>query len=194
MANGQGLSAEYFLDNNGSHFQGQPVTTRIDSTLSFDFVQAHPDNIPSATNFSARWTGKIRPRFSETYLFMTLSDDGVRVTINGQVLIDNMSYHSPSWNWNWTYLEANKDYDIQVEYFQGIGDSQLQLWWQSPSQSKEVVPSSQLFPCSDNGTTGTGPFTYYVRPERFGRKFRCFSADARMGNDRTCERSIIESW
>lgn len=165
--NAQGLSAEYFVDTNGSHFQGQPVTTRVDPTLSFDFVQSPPSNIPSATNFSARWRGKIRPRFSETYLFMTLSDDGVRVVINGQAVIDNLSYHSPSWDWNWISLQANQDYDIEVDYFQGIGDSQLQLWWQSPSQSKEVVPSSQLFPPTPPvtaTTTSTGPFTYYVNP------------------------------
>lgn len=97
---------------------------------------------------------------------MTLSDDGVRVVINGQSVIDNMSYHSPSWNWNWIYLEANKDYDIQVEYFQGIGDAQLQLWWQSQSQEKEVIPASQLFPAITTSPviTSTGPFTYYVSP------------------------------
>ncbi|MFL6414962.1 MAG: PA14 domain-containing protein, partial [Bryobacteraceae bacterium] len=149
----QGLSAEYFLDSNGSHFQGQPVTTRLDATLALDFVQTPPANIPSATNFSARWKGKIRPRFSETYLFMTLSDDGIRVTINGQPVIDNMSYHPPTWEWNWISLEANKDYDILIEYFQGGGDSQFQLWWQSQSQAKEVVPASQLSPAV---TTSTG--------------------------------------
>ena len=143
------------------------MTTRLDSTLSFDFVQAPPDNIPSATYFSARWKGKVRPRFSETYLFMTLSDDGIRVTINGQAVIDNMSYHPPSWDWNWIYLEANRDYDIQIEYFQGMGDAQFQLWWQSPSQGKEVVPASQLFPAVTAPpaiTPSTGPFTYYVSP------------------------------
>lgn len=166
-ANGQGLTAEYFIDSNGSHFQGPPVTTRLDSIFNFDFVQTPPKNIPSATNFSARWTGKIRPRFSETYLLMTFSDDGIRVTVNGQVLIDNFTYHSPSWDWNWMYLQANQDYDIKIEYFQGIGDSRFQLWWQSPSQTMEVVSSSQLSPAVTNSpaaATSTGPFTYYVGP------------------------------
>ena len=166
-ANGQGLTGEYFLDSNGSHFQGQPVTTRLDPNLSFDFVRTPLDTIPSAANFSVRWTGKIRPRFSETYLFTTLSDDGIRVTINGQALIDNLTYHSPSWNSNSIYLAANTDYDVKIEYFQGIGDAQFQLWWQSPSQNKEIVPASQLFPAvapPPATTTSTGPFTYYVSP------------------------------
>ena len=46
---------------------------------------------------------------------MTLSDDGIRVTINGQPVIDNLTYHAPSWNQSSIYLEANKDVAATIE-------------------------------------------------------------------------------
>lgn len=155
---GQGLTAEYFSDRNDAHFQGPLLEQRIDPTLNFDFVQTPPGH-SDGNLFSARWTGKIKARFSETYLFMTYSDDGVRLSLNGQPLIDNMTYHPPTWNWNWIYLEAGKTYDIEVLYFQGYGGANLQLWWQSQNQAKELVPASQLTPVPQSAK---GPTTYYV--------------------------------
>ena len=135
------------------------MTTRLDPTINFDFKAAPPNSLGQGDNFSARWSGKVKPLYSETYLFMTLSDDGVRVTLNGQVLIDNWTYHSDQWNWNWVTLQAGQQYDIQVEYFQGVGSADLQLWWQSQSQGKQLIPASQLLPLPSSGAQ-----TYFVSP------------------------------
>jgi hypothetical protein len=108
------------------------------------------------TSFSVKWTGMVQPRFSEQYLFMTYSDDGVRVTVNGQRLIDNWSYHPGTWDWNWISLQAGQQYSMEVDYFQGEGAANVQLWWQSPSQSKEIIPTTQLYK--------GGGLTYFVSP------------------------------
>lgn len=157
----QGLSAEYFADRDGAHLQGAPIDKRVDPTINFDFVQNPPKN-SDTTYFSGRWTGKLKPRFSETYLFMTYSDDGVKFSLNGRPVIENLTYHAPTWNWNWIYLEAGKTYDVEVIYFQGYGQATLQLWWQSQSQWKEIVPASQLMPVAD---ASSGPSTYFVSPQ-----------------------------
>ncbi len=157
---GQGLTAQYFADSGlGDHFQGQPVTTQVDPMINFDFKATPPQNLGVGDNFSARWKGKIKPLYSETYLLMTLSDDGVRLTVNGQVLIDNFTNHPPTWNWNWITFQAGQEYDIQIDYFQGIGWANLQLWWQSQHQQKELVPASQLEPLPTSGAQ-----TYFVSP------------------------------
>jgi hypothetical protein len=90
---------------------------------------------------------------------MTYSDDGVRVSINGQLLIDNWTSHGGTWDWNWVDLQAGQLYDIQIEYFQGTGGANLQLWWQSPSQTKEIVPQSQLYSGATQGSS-----SYFVSP------------------------------
>lgn len=40
-------------------------------------------------NFSARWTGFVVPEHTETYTFYTLSDDGVRLLVDGEAVIEN---------------------------------------------------------------------------------------------------------
>lgn len=161
VANGQGLTAEYFaVDASGAHLQGSPTTTEMAATINFDFNARPPGSVPSATNFSARFTGKIRPRYSGTYVFSTFSDDGVRVKIGGQTVIDNFTYHAPTWDSNSIALQAGQDYDVEVDYFQGIGDAYLQLWWASPSQPREIVPQSQLYPAQ----VASGVQSYYVSP------------------------------
>lgn len=160
LSYGQGLTARYFADSgNGDHFKGQAVATQLDPTINFDFKAKPPLHLDAGDNFSARWTGKLKPLYSETYLLMTLSDDGVRVTVNGRVMIDNFTYHPPTWNWNWMALEAGHEYDISIEYFQGYGNANLEFWWQSPTQQMQLVPSSQLKPVPSSGAQ-----TYYVSP------------------------------
>ncbi|HEX4748755.1 MAG TPA: RICIN domain-containing protein [Bryobacteraceae bacterium] len=155
--NGTGLTGQYFQDSSfGTHLQGTPFLTQVDPTINFDFVNAPPRALTLNTNFSVKWTGQVQPIYSETYLFMTYSDDGVRVVINGQQIINDWSYHSGTWDWNWITLQAGQLYDIEVDYFQGVGAANVQLWWQSPSQGKEIIPQTRLYP--------PGSSTYYVSP------------------------------
>jgi hypothetical protein len=136
------------------------LLTDVDSTINFDFINAPPTGLTRTTNFSAKWTGQIQPRYSEQYLLMTYSDDGVRIYINGQLVINDWTYHAGTWDWNWINLQAGQLYNIEIDYFQGVGSANLQLWWQSPSQAKEIVPQTQLYRAS----VPNGGSTYYVTP------------------------------
>lgn len=173
---GTGLTGQYFNDaGSGGHLEGSPVSFEVDPTISFDFVVKPPAKL-GTTNFSAKWTGQLEPRFSEQYLLMTYSDDGVRVYINSQLLIDNWTTHAGTWKWNWIRLNAGQLYEIEVDYFQGSGAAALQLWWQSASQAKEIVPQTQLY----SGTSPTNPgTTYYVSPS---------------GNDANTGLTVAQPW
>ncbi|MBL8792665.1 MAG: Ig-like domain-containing protein [Planctomycetia bacterium] len=136
-----GLTATYF-DN--KDFTGASVS-RIDSTVNFNWGSGSPAAGIGADTFSARWTGKIKPRYSQTYTFYTTSDDGVRLWINGQLLIDQWNDHSPTTHSGTITLQANQLYDIRLEYYENGGGAVMKLEWQSASQAREVVPLSQLF-------------------------------------------------
>jgi len=155
---GAGLSAGYF--NNASAtgpLTGRPYAARTDATINFDFSKTPaPGNLTH--DFSVSWTGNVTPRYTEKYLFMTYSDGGVRVTVNGQSMINNWSDHSGIWDWQWIDLQAGAPYAIKVDYFAKNVGSNIQLWWQSPSQNKEIVPGSQL----SNSTFKSASKTYYV--------------------------------
>lgn len=85
------------------------------------------------------------PRYSETYTFYTQSDDGVRLWVNGQLLINNWTYHGWTENSGTITLQAQQRYDIKMEYFQGCCGAVAALSWSSPSQAKEVIPNGLLF-------------------------------------------------
>src|SRR6476620_5280654 len=79
-----GLQAVYY---NNSNFTGAAVP-RIDATVNFNWGKGAPAAGLGADTLSARWTGRIKPAFSERYTFKTISDDGVRLWINHKLLID----------------------------------------------------------------------------------------------------------
>lgn len=99
-----------------------------------------------ADTFSVRWVGQVRPRYSETYTFYTQSDDGVRLWVNGTLIIDSWVNQSLTERKGTIALEAGKLYAIKLEYFEYNGNAVVKLLWSSARQVKEIVPQSQLFP------------------------------------------------
>jgi hypothetical protein len=99
-------------------------------------------------NFSVRWSGSVAPRYSEPYTFYTASDDGVRLWVNDQLLIDNWTNHSATENSGTITLQAGQKYALKLEYYERGGKAVAQLGWSSPSQAKEIIPQSQLYPPS----------------------------------------------
>jgi mannan endo-1,4-beta-mannosidase len=136
-----GLFGEYFTNEN---LTGVPLT-RIDPDINFNWHSGSPGMSIPSDHFSIRWTGRIRPLYSETYTFSTLSDDGIRVWVNGSLIIDSWMKQSWTERFGSIALQAGHLYDIKVEYYEGQGDSMAQLMWQSASQSKETVPPGVLF-------------------------------------------------
>jgi hypothetical protein len=118
----------------------------LDPEISFNWGDGSPDPLIGADNFSCRWEGFIEPLHTETYTFYSRSDNGLRLWIDNQLVIDKWLE-----NWDQTYtgtipLAAGKKYRIVYEYFEAGGGANTRLEWSSPSQAREVVPSARLFP------------------------------------------------
>ena len=93
-----------------------------------------------------RWTGQVQPQFSETYFFDVKSDDGCRLWVNDQLLIDKwQSQGATDWT-NAIALQAGVRYDLKLEYLQAGGQAQAHLYWYSASQPKAVIPNTCLYP------------------------------------------------
>ena len=138
---GTGLSGSYYksIDLTGT------ALTRTDPTVNFNWGFGEPASGVGPDNFSVRWAGRVRPRYSQTYRFYTLSDDGVRLWVNGQLLINNWTDHPVTENSGTITLTAGQQYDIKLEYYDHTRDAIAKLLWSSPSQTKEPIPQSQLF-------------------------------------------------
>jgi len=131
-----GLQAEYF---HGMDLTG-PALTRTDPTIDFHWQRDAPDPSIDPETFSARWTGQLQPLFSETYTFFTTTDDGVRLWIDNQLLIDNWTDHAATVDLGRIALEAGRLYDLKMEYYENTYDAVATLEWASPSQPPHVIP------------------------------------------------------
>lgn len=107
-----------------------------------------PQGLP-ADNFSVRWTGQLLPRFSETYTFTTSSDDGVRLWVDGRLLIDNWTDHALSDDRGWIALEGGRWHPIVLEFYQRRGAARIRLTWSSRNQPQELVPQERLYALLD---------------------------------------------
>jgi len=141
ISQGNGLKGEYFDNVDFTNLK----LTRTDSTVNFLWGNASPDQLIGADTFSVRWTGQVEAKYSETYNFYTRSDDGVRLWVNNQLLIDNFVNQSATEVVGSVALVAGQKYDIKLEYFDNTYSALSQLSWSSTSQAKEIIPQSQLY-------------------------------------------------
>lgn len=73
------------------------------------------------------------------------SDDGVRLWVNGELIIDNWTAHSPAFDTGTISLVAGQMYDIRLEYYENGGEAAVTLEWRRPGLLQfELVPRSQL--------------------------------------------------
>ncbi|HEV2854604.1 MAG TPA: PA14 domain-containing protein [Thermoanaerobaculia bacterium] len=135
-----GLAATYFDNIN---FTGTTVT-RVDPTVDFDWGTGSPAAGIDINTFSARWTGQVQAKVTGTHTFYTVSDDGVRLWINGVLVIDNWTDHAPTENSGTISLTAGQRYDVRMEFYENAGGAVAKLLWSAPGLAKEVVPAGQL--------------------------------------------------
>lgn len=140
-ASGTGLLAEYYEGLDLVNLR----QTQIDPTINFNWWQNAPMSSLPSDYFSVRWSGEIQPQYSETYTFYTHTDDGVRLWVNDQLLIDQWVNQAPTELAGTINLMGGQRYDIRLEYYDNGGGALAQLLWSSPSQVKEIVPQAVLF-------------------------------------------------
>jgi surface antigen len=137
-----GLRAEYF---NNKDFSGEPNLVRFDDNINFNWQNKSPHTIINDNKFSVRWTGMIAPEFNEEYTFTTLSDDGVRLWVNNELIIDSWQNQSRKERSGNITLEAGQLYDFKLEYYEQGGQAVSKLYWASNSQAKEIIPADVFY-------------------------------------------------
>lgn len=152
---GTGLLASYFANEMVS---GTPVLTRLESQINYDWASGSPAPGVPADSFSARWDGEIQTRFAEAYTLTFRTDDGVRVWLDGQLIVNYWNLRSAA-DSNYTFTaEANRRYRVRIEYYEHTGLAVAKLWWRSASEPSGPIPTSQLFPTlpDTSGPVGSG--------------------------------------
>ena len=126
VVGGETWVGEYF-DNR--KLEGAPKMTRNDSAIDFDWGSGSPDAAIPTDNFSVRWTRNVGFE-AGTYRFLTSTDDGVRVWVDGGLVVDAWEDQSlPNTRTGEVYLSAGR-HTVIVEYYERKVDAHAHVWWQ----------------------------------------------------------------
>ena len=122
---------------------GPPAATVVDPTIDNTWGLGGPPHT-GVDAFSVRWSGFVRPDFTATYTFITTSDDGVRLWVNNQLLIDNWTDHADTDNSATLSLQTGQLYAIRMEYYEKGGGASARLRWEAPALPRQIIPQANL--------------------------------------------------
>lgn len=136
-----GLYVDYYT---GVDFKKYVTSGRVDEIdLVFDSGKAPAAKV-TRSHYSIRFSGQILTKGAGVYTFTTYADDGAVLYVNGQQVIFDAGPHNPEYTSGSIELEGQTAYDICLEYYNGELAGTIQLLWESPDFSREVVPGENL--------------------------------------------------
>ena len=119
---------------------------RYDATVDYDWGEAAPFIGVNSDRFSVRWLGTLTPQFTEHYTFHTVTDDGVRLYINTNLIIDAWKEEFMNLVSIPMVLYAGQRYDFRMEVFDNSARAVAKLYWSSPSTPRTVIPKACFTP------------------------------------------------
>ena len=157
-----GLKGEYY-SNTG--FSGSP-TTRTDY-----FVNIRPSNSDQSTDapvqssqLTVRWSGVVLPSVTGSHTFLFTTDDGVRVYINDNLVINRWFSQGATEYAASINMTAGSAVPIRIEYYDQGGGRAAQLRWQPPGEAKALIGPANLF---TGQPTSAGSITYQDPDDQF---------------------------
>ncbi|HEY3629850.1 MAG TPA: glycoside hydrolase family 3 C-terminal domain-containing protein, partial [Jatrophihabitantaceae bacterium] len=130
------LSGDYFANPNLS---GTPALTRNDAQIDFDWGQGAPAAGLPVDGYSARWTGTVTAPTTGDYTIGLTSDDGSRLFVDGQQVIDNWRDQAANTETAVLHLVGGAPHQIKVEYYENAGDASVSLGWSAPGQDPAIA-------------------------------------------------------
>jgi hypothetical protein len=140
---GTGLAGAYFNNNT---LTGTPVLQRTEA-VNFGWSTNPPGPGVNADSFSVRWTGKVEAPTTGNYTLQTVSNDGVRLWIDGVLVVDNWTNHATATNNSPVIaLTKNARYTVTMEFYDNTGAAVARFKWKKPgTTSFGAVPASRLY-------------------------------------------------
>jgi hypothetical protein len=150
---GTGLTGKYYDDMSFT----AAVTTRTDPAVHFNFGTAIPPGtaITAATTYSVAWSGQIEAGYSELYTFFLTADDGARLWVDDELIVQRTFYQSTTEMRGQRRMKAGHRVNVRVEFLQNAGSASVKLEWASASQARQVVPTARLYPTTATPNGGS---------------------------------------
>lgn len=114
---------------NNQELSGDPVLQRADVALNFDWGRGSPHSSVNSDHFSARWTRYVQvPYPGNVYRFTATSDDGIRVYVDDDLIVDQWNDHAVRTDVAEVSL-ASGHHLLKVEYYENTGHAVAKLDW-----------------------------------------------------------------
>ncbi len=157
------FQGEYFANMTLS---GSPALTRLDREINFNWGTG--EVFPGTSDWcSVRWTGEVEPAFTEPYTFYVNADDGARLWLDDDLIIDAWQDQAATEYASQPIpLVAGQRYHIRLEWYENGAEAVCELRWSSPSTPKQVIPSGRLHPPEpgSGGGTSSGSASMTLKP------------------------------
>ncbi|MEU0881861.1 glycoside hydrolase family 3 C-terminal domain-containing protein [Lentzea sp. NPDC005914] len=134
-----GLRADFY---SGTTLSGTPLRTVSypnGSAVDFKWGTNAPESGVPADGWSARWSGTFTAPGTGLYELATTSDDGSRLYVDGQLVVDNWGDHRPQTRRHRLTLQAGVPHQFQVEYYEAADEAELRLGWSTPVAHDPLV-------------------------------------------------------
>ena len=136
-----GLLGSY---HRGSNFKGDAVE-RIDRTIDFSWVDTGPVAGFGINYFSVRWEGEVEAPISGPVTFRATTDDGVRLWVGGQLIIDEWRPREAAESRSEIVMEAGRRYPIRMDYYQATKSALARLSWSGPALQHSNIWLSAMY-------------------------------------------------
>ena len=130
-----GLNASYFSNNK---YNGQPILNRIDKNIDFYWINDLPVAGFDKENFSAKWTGYIKPEISGLYNLGIYGYDQYKFYLNDSLITSVNSEHEPGLDYKKFTLKAGVAYKVEVQYASSKSAPLIKFKWEMPDQDLQA--------------------------------------------------------
>lgn len=131
----KGLKAAYYKTVN---FTGTP-TIQTDAQIDFKWTLYGPAAVNTNSFYSVEWNGYLLPPATGNFKIGLQGNDGYRLYINNQLVVDQWSKQSFHTNTVAIALQKNKAVPIRIQFYEPVGNAQLQLIWNAVTKDSSEV-------------------------------------------------------
>ena len=156
------MQADYY---DGTNFDTFKETLPVEE-LNYSWDAGTPESsLVGADYFSIRFQGNVKAPQTGTYTFYTTSDDGVRLWVDGQLIVDNWTNHGSTIDSETISLTANQIVPLQLEFYDDGGAAVVKLEWEGPGVVREFVKSDGPEVCKDITIDLSSTGSYTLTPD-----------------------------
>jgi hypothetical protein len=137
-----GVKAEYFA---GIIPQGVPCLTRIEPGIDNNWGNGEVA-CDRSDQVSARWTADLAIPANDTYTFYTTNDNGVRLYLDRRRIIDYWIDSGVRDHNSQPQILEEGFYPLVMEWYHNSGPAVAQLFWETPTMGRQIIPPEQLRP------------------------------------------------